>query len=274
MSLFCQFLFTVLIFLLSLWADYNSKTTNVTESLNMSEQEIMLQNAQNLMSRGEYEEGIKLLRQLGDNPTALKLLGVAYYYGYSIEEDDKKALEYFVAAYEHGERDIGFYETIHDLIQENLSEFKKNKCDFKDDIAPIYKLLKGNLDAFTQSSRPFDDSTQFYFSMEYMMAFKNCCEIIKVFLVHQNIDSDLTPRNLFLEGMKLGLVELEFVTDVIYCRDKISEECDFSITNQIEFTKSIMVMRMFMERVDEVINNKTDAEILKEIFENSDRNKR
>ena len=240
----------------------------------MSEQELMLQNAQNLMSQGKYEEGITLFRQLGDDPTALRLLGVAYYYGDGVEEDHKKALEYYVAAYEHGEKDPVFYETIHEIVQETLREYRKNRCDFKGEIAPTYNLLEFNLNAFAQSSMPFDDSTQIYLSMEYVVAFKHCCEIIKVFLVHQNIDSDLTPRSLFLEGMKLGLVELEFITDVIYCHDKICEECDFSITNQIAFSKSIFVMRMFLRSVDEVINNKTDAEILKEIFENADRNKR
>lgn len=240
----------------------------------MTEQEFILQNAQNLMSQGEYEEGIKLLRQLGDYPKALRLLGVAYYYGDGVEEDHNKALEYYVAAYEHGEKDPGFYEMIHDIVQENLRELRKNRCDFKEKIAPICNLLKGNMNAFAQPSRPFDDSTQFFLSMEYMMAIKNCCEIIKVFLAHQNINSDLTPRSLFIEGMKLGLFELEFVTDVIYCQDKISKGCDFSITNQIEFTKSIMVMRMFMDNVEIVINNKTDKEIQKEIFENADRNKR
>jgi hypothetical protein len=240
----------------------------------MTQQEIMLQNAQNLMSQGEYEEGVKLLRKLGDNSTALRLLGVAYYYGDGVEEDHNKALEYYVAAYEHGEKDPGFYEMIHDLVQENLRELRKNKCDFKEKIAPIYNLLKGNLDALAKPSRPYDDCTQFYLSMEFMMAHKSCCEIIKAFLAHQNINCDLTQRSLFLEGMKLGLAELEFITNVMYCCDKISEKCDFSITNQIEFVKSLFVMRMFMENVDEVINNKTDAEILKEIFENAERNKR
>lgn len=240
----------------------------------MTEQEFMLQNAQNLMSQGEYEEGVKLLRKLGDNPTALRLLGVAYYYGDGVEEDHNKALEYYVAAYENGERDLEFYETIHKLVQDNLNELKKNRCDFKEEIEPIINFLKFNLDSIAKESRPFNEITTFMISMPFATAYKNCCDIIKVFLNHQGKNNDLSPRLLFLEGMKLGLTEIEFIKDVIPCHERIIGDGDFSVFNEATFNWSIMAMRMFMENVNEVINNKTDAEILNEIFENADRNKR
>ena len=246
----------------------------------------MLQNAQNLMSQGEYEEGIKLLRQLGDNPEALRLLGFAYYHGDGVEEDHNKALEYYVAAYEHGKKDklnpINMFnpkdwtlsETIHKLVQDNLRRYRENRCDFKDEIEPSNKRLKVNLDSIANTLCPYDESTQLLISMQFISAFNHCCDILLVFLSHHGNNTELPPRALFLEGMKLGLVELEFITSALTCYDKITEECYFTITNQFVFSASISTMRAFMETVDEVINNKTDAEILNEIFENAKRNKR
>lgn len=252
----------------------------------MSEQEFMLQNAQNLMSQGEYEEGIKLLRQLGDYPEALRLLGVAYYHGDGVEEDHNKALEYYVAAYEHGKKDklnpINLFnpedwslsETIHKLVQDNLRRYRENRCDFKEEIESSNKKLKENLDFIAKTIGPYDESTQLLISTQFIAAFKHCCDILHVFLSHHGNNSELPPRILFMEAMKLGLAELGFITYILACYDKITEECDFTITNQFAFSASISTMRGLMETVDEVINNKTDAEILKEIFENAKRNKR
>ena len=229
-----------------------------------------LKSAQQLLSQGEYEEGIKLLYELGDHPIALRLLGLCFYRGLGVEIERNKALEYFVMAYENGAKDWGFYESIHELVGENLREFKKKRCDFKEEIEPINKKLKYNLDYIARTAKtsfPYDESTQLLISIEYTLACNKCCDIIKVFLAHQGGHSELSPRLLFLEGMKLGLIELEFLKDVIPCYDKIVDESDFPVTNDVSFTYSIMAMRSFMERVDEVINNKSDAEILKEIFE-------
>lgn len=238
----------------------------------MSEQELMLQNAQSLMHLGEYEKGIKLLRELGDYPLALRFLGNAYNNGTGVEKDRFKALEYYIAAFEHGERDLGFYEDIHELVSDNLRDFKKNKCDFKEEIMPIYNLLKLNIEDICKETMPYNDVAQFNISALFITAFKNCCDIVRVFLAHQGVNCDLPPRLLFLEGMKLGLAELEFLKDVITCHDKITVEGEFSILNEFGFTLSIMAMRTFMERVDEVINNKSDAEILKEILDNNTNN--
>ena len=251
----------------------------------MSEQEIMLQNAQNLMSQGEYEEGVKLLRQLGDYPEALRLLGVAYYYGDGVEEDHNKALEYYVAAYEHEKKDLfspknwlnpndwGLSETIHELVQENLRRFRENQCDFKDEIGSSNKMLKENLDFIAKTHGPYDESTQLLISMQFTTAFKHCCDILRVFLNHHGNNTELPLRSLFLEGMKLGLAELEFITHVLACHNKITEEGDYSITNQFIFSASISTMRTFMENVEIVINNKTDKELLKEILSDAARNK-
>ena len=108
----------------------------------MDVQQFLLQNAQNLMSMGEYDEGIKLLRELGDYPLALKLLGCAYY-----------------------------------------------------KVMALKKIM------IRLSSTP-------------------CC-------------------------------------------DKIIEEGDFGVSNNVRFIWSIMAMRMFMRSVDEVINNKSNTIILK-----------
>ena len=252
----------------------------------MTEEELILQNAQNLMSQGEYEEGIKLLRQLGDYPEALRLLGVAYYNGDGVEKDHNKALEYYVAAYEHGKKDKlnlidlfnpedwGLSESIHKLVQENLRIYRENRCDFKDEIESSNKNLKDTLDFIAKTLGPYDESTQILISTQFITAFKHCCDILHIFLSHHGNNTELPPRILFLEAMKLGLAGLGFITHVLACYDKITEECDFTITNQFVFSASVSTMREFMERVDEVINNKTDAEILKEIFENADRNKR
>ena len=252
----------------------------------MSEQELMLQNAQKLMSQQEYEEGIKLLRQLGDNPTALRLLGIAYYHGDGVEEDQNKALEYYVAAYEHGKKDklnpinlfnpedLTLSETIHELVQDNLRKYRETRCDFKDEIEPHNKRLKVNLDSIANTLCPYDESTQLLISMQFISAFNHCCDILHVFLSHHGNNNELPPRILFLEAMKLGLAELGFITYILACYDKITEECDFTITNQFVFSASVSTMRGFMESVDKIINNKTDAEILKELIENADRNKR
>lgn len=229
----------------------------------MDEQQFLLQNAQNLMSMGEYDEGIMLLRELGDNPLALKLLGYAYYNGDGVEENHDKALEYFVAAYEHGETDPGFYELIHELVCDNLINYKKNKCDFKEEIEPIVKTLKFCLDSIANETRPLDEGGKFICSTAFVAAYKYCCDIIKVFLAHQGVNNDLSPRLLFLEGMKMGLTELEFIKDAIPCCDKILEKGDFGVSNDVRFIWSIMAMRMFMRSVDEVINNKSNTIILK-----------
>lgn len=252
----------------------------------MTEQEFILQNAQNLISQGEYEEGIKLLRQLGDYPEALRLLGVAYYHGDGVEEDHNKAMEYFVEAYEHRETDWlnpndwlnpwnwSLSNTIRKLVQDNLRRYRENRCDFKDEIEFSNKKLKNNLDFIAKTLGPYDESTQLLISTQFIAAFNYCCEILHVFLSHHGNNSELPPRILFLEAMKLGLTELEFITHILACYDKITEECDFTIINQFVFSASVSTMRGFMERVDEIINNKTDAEIMKEIFENAKRNKR
>ena len=175
----------------------------MAESLNISEQEIVLQNAHNLMSQGEYEEGIKLLRQLGDCPEALRLLGVAYYYGDGVEEDHNKALEYYVTAYEHEKKDLfspknwlnpndwGLSETIHELVQENLRRFRENQCDFKDEIGSSNKMLKENLDFIAKTHGPYDESTQLLISMQFTTAFKHCCDILRVFLNHHGNNTEL-----------------------------------------------------------------------------------
>lgn len=249
----------------------------------MSEQELMLQNAQNLMSQGEYEEGIKLLRQLGDDPTALRLLGVAYYHGDGVEEDHNKALEYFVTACEHVKKDRlsprdwicpkdwGLTGIIHELVQDNLRKYRETRCDFKDEIEPHNKRLKVNLDYIANTPCPYDESTQLLISMQFISAFNHCCDILHVFLSHNGNNTEFPPRSLFLEGMKLGLVEHEFITDVLACHDKIIEEGDYSITNQFIFPMSISTMRAFMEDVEIIINNKTIKEILKEIVEDAAR---
>ena len=224
----------------------------------MSEQELKFQNAQNLMSMGEYEEGVKLLRELGEYPLALKLLGYAYYNGDGVEEDHNKALEYFVSAYEHGDTNLGLYELIHELVCDNLSNYKKSKGNFKKEIEHNVNLLKFCLESITKEIQPYDDMAQFVTSTAFVTAFSNCCDIIKVLLTHQGINNDLSPRLLIIEGMKLGLTELEFIKDVLPCHDKITEEGDFGVSNDVSFSWSIMAMRMFLERVDEVINNKKD----------------
>ena len=236
----------------------------------MSEQEFKLQNAQNLMNMGEYEEGIKLLRELGDYPLALKLLGFAYYNGDGVEENHDKALGYFVSAYENGENDFGLYEMIHELICDNLRILKGEKCDFKEEIDQTNKLLKDDLDFIAKTSCPYDESTQLLISMQFALAFNKCCDIIKVFLARQNKNDNLIPHQLFIEGMKLGLTEIEFIKDIIPCHNRINEGV-YSVTNDIKVSMSIMAMRGFMERVDEVINNKSDKDIISEILiENSE----
>ena len=235
----------------------------------MSEQEFIVQNAQNLMSMGEYEEGIKLLRELGDYPLALRLLGYAYYNGDGVEENHNKALEYFVSAYEHGETDPGFYELIHELVCDNLSNYKRTKCNFKAEIEPLLFFLRTVLDIVKGSPLPSDNKEDLQeLSQNYTNAVDFCCEIIKVFIQHQGKNDELPLHLLFLEAMKMGLVELEFISIIKPFYELIEKgDLELAFRDPKQYIPIPLVINMFVETVEEVINNKSNKDIIREIFE-------